>query len=101
MAALIYSHHSAEPHHRTLSPQDAHMRRREFIAGALAATPLLRIAPAEASEKMSRQQAEYQDMPKDILSCATCSLFEPPKGCKVVEGEVSRDGWCKAFALAD
>jgi hypothetical protein len=21
--------------------------------------------------------------------------------CKVVEGEVSRDGWCKAFALAD
>jgi len=21
--------------------------------------------------------------------------------CKVVEGEVGKDGWCKAFALAD
>jgi hypothetical protein len=30
-----------------------------------------------------------------------CSLFEAPKYCKVVEGEVSKDGWCKAFAMAD
>jgi len=101
MAALIYSHHPAKTHHRPLSPQEAHMRRRQFIAGAVAATSLLRIALARASEKMSRQQAEYQDMPKGIFSCATCSLFEPPGYCKVVEGEVSRDGWCKAFALAD
>jgi hypothetical protein len=33
--------------------------------------------------------------------CATCTLFEPPRGCKVVEGDVSPYGWCKAFALAD
>jgi hypothetical protein len=50
---------------------------------------------------MTRQQAEYQDTPRDIYSCATCTLFEPPKYCKVVEGEVSKNGWCKAFALAD
>jgi hypothetical protein len=50
---------------------------------------------------MTRQQAEYQDTPKDIYSCAVCSLFEPPTSCKVVEGEVSKDGWCKAFAVAD
>jgi hypothetical protein len=62
---------------------------------------LLRISRAEASEKMTRQQAEYQDAPSGIYSCATCTLFEPPKSCKVVEGDVSRDGWCKAFALAD
>jgi hypothetical protein len=24
-------------------------------------------------------------------------LFEPPNACKVVEGEVSKDGWCKAL----
>jgi hypothetical protein len=30
-----------------------------------------------------------------------CTLFEKPKYCKVVDGEVSEDGWCKAFALAD
>ena len=56
---------------------------------------------SEASDKMTRQQAEYQDTPNGIYSCGLCTLFEPPTGCKVVEGEVSKDGWCKAFALAD
>jgi hypothetical protein len=69
---------------------------------------LFQITPAQASEKMTRQQAHYQDTPKDIYSCEVCSyscevcsLFEAPKYCKVVEGEVSKDGWCKAFAMAD
>lgn len=60
-----------------------------------------RIAHAEAADKMTRQQAEYQDTPNGIYSCGLCTLFEPPKGCKVVEGDVAKDGWCKAFALAD
>jgi hypothetical protein len=50
---------------------------------------------------MSKQEAEYQDNPKDIRMCATCTLFDPPRACKVVEGDVSPSGWCKAFALAD
>ncbi len=81
------------------------MQRRDIIKwlGAAAASPalMMRISKAAASDKMTRQQAEYQDTPKDIYSCATCTLFEAPNGCKVVEGEVSRDGWCKAFAMAD
>ena len=59
------------------------------------------ISRTDASEKMTRQQAEYQDTPNGIYSCGLCTLFERPNACKVVEGEVSRDGWCKAFALAD
>jgi hypothetical protein len=59
------------------------------------------LARASAREKMSQQAAEYQDSPKDIRMCATCTLFEPPNACKVVEGPVSPSGWCKAFALAD
>jgi hypothetical protein len=59
------------------------------------------IAHAEASDKMTRQQAEYQDTPNGIYSCGLYTLFEPPAGCKVVEGEVAKDGWCKASALAD
>lgn len=62
---------------------------------------LFGISQAKASEKMTRRQAEYQDTPKDIYSCALCSLFEPPKSCRVVAGDVSKDGWCRAFALAD
>ena len=54
-----------------------------------------------ASEKMTRQQAEYRDTPDGIYSCAMCTLFEKPNACKVVEGEISADGWCKAFALLD
>ena len=71
------------------------------FAGGVSAALGLRISEAGASEKMTRQQAQYQDTPNGIYSCANCTLFEAPKSCKVVEGEVSEDGWCKAFALAD
>jgi len=50
---------------------------------------------------MTRAQAQYQDTPNGIYSCGNCSLFERPKSCKVVSGDVSEDGWCKAFALVD
>jgi hypothetical protein len=78
--------------------------RREVIRAVATGVPaglLLRISQTEASEKMTPQQTEYQDTPKDIYSCGMCTLFEPPKYCKVVAGEISRDGWCKAFVLAD
>jgi hypothetical protein len=71
------------------------------VVKGVSAGLLLQISRAQASDKMTPQQAQYQDAPKDIYSCEVCSLFEPPKSCKVVEGEVSKDGWCKAFAMAD
>jgi hypothetical protein len=51
--------------------------------------------------KMSKLQAQYQDRPNGIQACATCTLFEDPDRCKVVEGDISPDGWCKAYAMAD
>jgi hypothetical protein len=71
------------------------------FAGGLSTGLLLRISSTEAAEKMTRQQAGYQDAPNGIYSCGMCTLFERPNHCKVVEGEVGKDGWCKAFALAD
>ncbi len=62
---------------------------------------LLRFSQAQASDKMTQRQAQYQDTPSGIYSCGLCTLFERPNACKVVEGDVSSDGWCKAFALAD
>lgn len=62
---------------------------------------VISIVAARAADKMTRAQAEYQDTPNGLYSCGMCSLFEAPDGCKVVEGEVSKDGWCKAFALQD
>jgi hypothetical protein len=75
---------------------------RKLIAAAAGVASVMALGPmprARALEKMTR--AQYQDSPKDIMMCATCTLFEPPKSCNVVEGDVSPSGWCKAFALAD
>jgi hypothetical protein len=71
------------------------------IAAGASAALLFRASQAQASEKMTQQQAEYQDTPNGIYSCGMCTLFERPNACKVVDGEISKDGWCKAFALAD
>src|SRR3982074_214776 len=73
---------------------------RAIVTGIPAAILLL-TSRTEAAEKMTRQQAEYQDRPDGIYSCGMCTLFEKPNACKGVEGEISTDGWCKAFALAD
>jgi hypothetical protein len=78
--------------------------RRVAIGAALGGTAgalLSHIGGAQAADKMTRGQAEYQDTPNGLYSCGMCSLFEAPNACKVVEGEVSKDGWCKAFALQD
>ena len=34
--------------------------------------------PLSAQTKMSKQEAEYQDTPKDIRMGAACTLFEAP-----------------------
>jgi hypothetical protein len=77
--------------------------RRDVVCAALSSVvaAVAGVETGHASDKMTREQAQYQDQPKGISMCATCTLFEPPKSCKVVEGDVSPEGWCKAFALAD
>lgn len=42
----------------------------------------------------------YQDSPsaKDGHQCDSCSLFQPPSSCQVVDGTISPKGWCKLWA---
>jgi hypothetical protein len=78
--------------------------RRKVVRAVVAGASVGFLFPSsrtQAAEKMTKQQAEYRDTPNGIYSCGLCTLFEKPKSCKVVEGDVSEDGWCKAFALAD
>jgi hypothetical protein len=77
--------------------------RRRFLRAALgvAGAALATRTRAQVREKLTLAEAEYQDTPKDIRMCATCSLFLPPKHCKVVEGEVKAEGWCKLFEMVD
>jgi hypothetical protein len=61
----------------------------------------LAIPAAYAQQKLSKSAAGYQDMPKDGLTCAACSLFRAPRSCEVVEGNISPNGWCRFFDLPD
>jgi hypothetical protein len=61
----------------------------------------LAILPAAAHQKMTQAEAQYQDRPKNGLTCAACSLFRKPRSCEVVEGDISPNGWCKFFDLPD
>ena len=88
-------------------PPGCTMRRKLMLtalsgAAALALGTRGTAAPQNSTlQKMTRKQAEYQDEPKGILMCGTCTLFIPPSECKVVEGYVAITGWCNAFDLAD
>jgi hypothetical protein len=57
--------------------------------------------PLFGRDKMAKQDVDYQDSPKGLQMCATCTLFDPPTSCKIVEGDVSPNGWCKDYAIAD
>lgn len=53
---------------------------------------------AEAQTKASQKLVAYQNTPKEGHSCATCTYFEPPNTCKVVDGTISPAGWCSLWS---
>jgi hypothetical protein len=79
------------------------MRRREFIGllCGIAAWPASTDAQQAEAGKLSKAQVQYQESPKGIAMCATCTLFVAPRSCKLVEGDISPSGWCNAYAMAD
>lgn len=56
---------------------------------------------AELPRKLTKAEAKYQDHPNDIQMCSTCTRFVKPNQCKVVDGDVSPDGWCRLFDMVD
>ncbi|WP_342712946.1 iron oxidase [Bradyrhizobium sp. B124] len=86
----------------TMAKQQFGRSRRAFVVAAIAGIPAALLPrTAAASDKMTKPQAEYQDTANGIYSCELCTLFVAPDGCKVVEGAISKGGWCKAFAAVD
>jgi hypothetical protein len=61
-------------------------------AGALGARS------AHAQTKASKATFKYQDKPNGDQKCSDCAQFEPPGSCKVVEGAISPNGYCIAWA---
>jgi hypothetical protein len=81
---------------------DRRLPRRELMTVVLGVLPAALPARAEEPpEKLSQIAAAYQDTPKGLLSCAVCTFFIRPRGCRVVSGDISPTGWCKLFDLPD
>jgi hypothetical protein len=94
------------------------------LAGAIG---LQRGQAAEATSKVSKEAAKYQDHPNAMQMCGMCKFYTPPEGragagmmggqmgsgmmgggmmgprtmaggsCKVVEGSISPMGWCVLY----
>jgi hypothetical protein len=80
----------------------AALRRLAATAGgaAIAVTfvDVNRAAADDAPAKMAQKDVAYQPTPHQGQACVTCSLFEPPSACKVVQGTISAAGWCQLYA---
>jgi hypothetical protein len=77
------------------------MSRRAVLRSAAlslgAATATAVVSQTAAQQKISRADAKYQATPKGDLHCDECVNFQPPNGCKFVQGEISANGWCQLF----
>jgi hypothetical protein len=83
------------------------MTRRTFVANAVVLPALAGLLLAEtttAQAKGSQAQFKYQSTPNNGKKCSQCTFYIPgssPKAngtCKIVEGSISPNGWCTAFA---
>src|SRR5215470_3488174 len=71
------------------------------ILGVIGASVLVygALRPASAVIKISQKAVAYQDHPEGDKRCDKCIQFQPPNACKIVDGSISPNGYCRLFAL--
>ncbi len=85
---------------------DKEISRRSLLKGAVGITgfALASALTAKAQGKATKAAMQYQDKPKDGQKCSDCRFFTAGKTstangtCQVVEGSISPQGWCTAYA---
>lgn len=75
---------------RSLLKSTAEIAGATFLLGAVAET-------ASAAPKLSQQVVAYQNHPAGDKRCDRCVQFQPPNACKIVDGTINPDGYCKFF----
>jgi hypothetical protein len=59
------------------------------------------MAETTQSNKMSQEQARYQDKPNGNQRCGSCANFFAESGtCRIIEGQISPESWCIAWTSA-
>jgi hypothetical protein len=77
------------------------LTRRDVIIAALGFSAAIPARAEERLARLSQTAAAYQNTPKGLFSCAACTFFIRPHSCKLVSGDISPNGWCKLFDMAD
>ena len=75
------------------------LTRRAWLGGAaiIAGVGASILTAGSAAAKTDQAAAKYQDQPKGQAKCGSCSQFEAPNGCKLVDGSISENGWCMLY----
>ena len=84
---------------KEIQPTSIDRRSTLMLLGAALPVLALSTTSAEAS-KMSQKTARYVPTPKNGKNCAGCKFFEAPHACKVVDGNISSNGWCLLWQKA-
>jgi hypothetical protein len=83
----------------------ANAQRRTFLLKVASTLAVLPLAACQAYEspfnpKLSKAQAFYRDGPNGAQRCGNCVNFLPPGRCRIVEGPIHPDHWCRLWAVA-
>jgi hypothetical protein len=77
--------------------------RRTLLRDALraaGAAAMLAATAKRAIAKISQAAVAYQPQPNGDKSCDKCAQFLPPNACKIIDGAISPQGWCRVFVPA-
>ena|SRR5579862_677358 len=66
-------------------------------SGAALLATMAQIPSAAAQAKAAQKVVAYQATPHGTQECDNCRQFVAPNACKVVDGDVSPQGWCKVY----
>ncbi len=93
------SNSTRRPIAQTLEPEA--LSRRTLLSGAAfaASAAAVGLMPlrARSQQKVAQSAAQYQASPKNGQQCSTCSHFQAPSSCQVVDGSISPNGWCALY----
>ena len=88
-------------HAKAETPEALALSRRTLLSGAAfaASAAAVGLMPlrARAQQKVSQATAQYQSSPKNGQQCSTCTHFQAPSSCQIVDGTISPSGWCALY----
>lgn len=85
-------------HNHHIPSRRAVLRSGAVLTAAAMTGGLMSRREALAQSKASKEAMNYQDKPSQDKQCSNCFNFIPSNSCSIVEGTVSPNGYCIAWA---